>query len=155
MGAAVGDFTHFRGDGGGHGADGGEEAAKFQRQHRCIAGDHHHGHGFADGASHAEHDGGQHAGARGGQGHTPDRLPARGAQCPGAFAIGTRHGIQRILRNRHDSWHGDPAQEQGTCQGGQTGWQVQKDAQKWGEDEECREIQAPPREVRPVIPPEA
>jgi hypothetical protein len=59
MRAASGDLAHLSRDGGGHGADGANKALNPQAR-RGIAGDHHHGHGLADGPPDAQHHGGEH-----------------------------------------------------------------------------------------------
>ena len=46
----------------GHGADGGEQAAKFCCKHGCIPGYHHDCHRLANGATNTKHDRGQHRG---------------------------------------------------------------------------------------------
>jgi len=61
MRTSASDLAHLRRDRGGHGADGGEETAEFDRQHGRVARYHHHGHRLTDGASDAKHDRGQHA----------------------------------------------------------------------------------------------
>lgn len=148
MGAAACHFTHFRGDGGGHGAGGFEQGDDAFEHGRRVAGHHHHGHCFPQSAADTQHDGGDHSAARGWQGHTPDGLPAGDAQRIRCFAVRLRHGVQRIFPDRYDGGDGNERQQQRAGEGGQTGGQVEPFTQGRGKENDADETQHHGRNAR-------
>jgi len=141
MGAAGRHFAHFRSDGGGHGAHRRDEGFEAGEDSGRVAGDHHHGHRFAQRATDTEHDGIENAAARRGDDHAPDDLPLGGAGGVGCFTERFGHRVKGIFGQRYDGGDRDQRQQDSAGQGGQAGGQVEADAHGGREHEDANEPQ--------------